>query len=523
MARGVWPWRAIAGGPMLQYIWILLSTSLFHRWTPPLPDPVRSNGLPAREVAWKVLLAVAAGAYADAALERELKRQSLSAADRALATELAYGAIRQRRLLDAWLDALGRVRAEQQPPLLRWLLHVGLYQLLFTARIPASAAVSTTVDLAKQGGLARLAPVANGLLRSVLRRREQAGAAATGGPMAEGRSVAGSVAGSADPVAAVASTGAAQPWLGLPLSEDRILSFGLRHSLPEWLAADLLGWLTPDRAEAFGRACNSAPPLDLRVNRCRSDRQALAEAFAAAGIRTQPLSESVHGLSLLDRSGDLRALPGYGEGLWSVQDRGAQRIVLLLDPQPGQRVLDACAAPGGKCTQIAEWMNDQGEIWAVDRSEARLRRVALNAERLGLRSIQRLSADASDLGSLRPEWLGSFDRILLDAPCSGLGTLSRHADARWRMQPEEIDTLVALQRQLLEALLPLLAPAGRLVYATCTVHPSENGETIAWLLQRHPELVLAQQQQWWPAQELDGSCGGDGFFVAVLDLQEPRS
>jgi 16S rRNA (cytosine967-C5)-methyltransferase len=491
MARGVWPWRAIAGGPMLQYIWILLTTSLFHRWTAPLPDPVRSNGLPAREVAWKVLLAVAAGAYADAALERELKRQSLSAADRALATELAYGAIRQRRLLDAWLDALGRVRAEQQPPLLRWLLHVGLYQLLFTARIPASAAVSTTVDLAKQGGLARLASVANGLLRSVLRRREQAGAA--------------------------------QPWLGLSLSEDPILSFGLRHSLPEWLAADLLGWLTPDRAEAFGRACNSAPPLDLRVNRCRSDRQALAAAFAAAGIRTQPLFESVDGLTLLDRSGDLRTLPGYGEGLWSVQDRGAQRIVPLLDPQPGQRVLDACAAPGGKCTQIAEWMNDQGEIWAVDRSEARLRRVALNAERLGLRSIQRLSADASDLGSLRPEWLGSFDRILLDAPCSGLGTLSRHADARWRMQPEEIDPLVALQRQLLEALLPLLAPAGRLVYATCTVHPSENGETIAWLLQRHPELVLAQQQQWWPAQELDGSCGGDGFFVAVLDLQEPRS
>jgi 16S rRNA (cytosine967-C5)-methyltransferase len=240
-------------------------------------------------------------------------------------------------------------------------------------------------------------------------------------------------------------------------------------------------------------------------------------------LPAQPLFESVDGLTLLDRSGELRTLPGYGEGLWSVQDRGAQRIVPLLDPQPGQRVLDACAAPGGKCTQIAEWMNDQGEIWAVDRSEARLRRVALNAERLGLRSIQRLSADASDLGSLRPEWLGSFDRILLDAPCSGLGTLSRHADARWRMQPEEIDPLVALQRQLLEALLPLLAPAGRLVYATCTVHPSENGETIAWLLQRHPELVLAQQQQWWPAQELDGSCGGDGFFVAVLDLQEPRS
>ncbi|MFZ0407432.1 MAG: 16S rRNA (cytosine(967)-C(5))-methyltransferase [Cyanobium sp.] len=473
-----------------------------------MPEPVRSNGLPAREVAWKVLLAVAAGAYADAALERELKRQSLSGADRALATELAYGSIRQRRLLDAWLDAHGRVRAEQQPPRLRWLLHVGLYQLLFTARIPASAAVSTTVDLAKQGGLARLAPVANGLLRSVLRRREQVGAAASCGPLA-----------AASGTSARSAT-AAQPWLGLPLSEDPCVSFGLRQSLPEWLAADLLGWLGLDRAESFARACNSSPPLDLRVNRRRSDRQALVAAFAAAGLRSQPLAESADGLTLLDRSGDLRSLPGYGEGLWSVQDRSAQRIVPLLDPQPGQKVLDACAAPGGKCTQIAEWMADQGEIWAVDRSEARLRRVALNAERLGLTSIQRLSADASDLAGLRPEWIGSFDRILLDAPCSGLGTLSRHADARWRMQEQEIDTLVALQRQLLEGLLPLLAPAGRLVYATCTVHPRENTEMIAWLLQRQPQLRLQQQEQWWPAQELDGSCCGDGFFVAVLDLQE---
>ena len=494
--------------------------NLSHRWIPPLPDPVRTNGLPAREVAWKVLLAVAAGAYADAALERELNRQSLSGADRALATELAYGAIRQRRLLDAWIDAHGRVRAEQQPPRLRWLLHIGLYQLLFTARVPASAAVSTTVDLAKQGGLGRLAPVANGLLRSVLRRRELAGAGATAGPLADS---AGDAAVDV-PVTVHAAGPAVAPWLGLPLSDDPREDFGLRHSLPEWLATDLQRWLSADRAEAFARACNASPPVDLRVNRLRSDRQSLAATFAAAGLRTQPLPQSEYGLTLLDRSGDLRALPGYEEGLWSVQDRSAQRIVPLLDLRPGQRVLDACAAPGGKCTQIAEWLDDQGEIWAVDRSEARLRRVGINAERLGLTSIQRLSADAADLATLRPQWLGSFDRILLDAPCSGLGTLNRHADARWRMQSEAIETLVVLQRQLLEGLLPLLAPAGRLVYATCTVHPRENAELIAALLLEHqPPLRLVLQQQWWPAQELDGSCSGDGFFAAVLEQQQPLS
>ena len=486
---------------MLQYIWSLLTTSLFRRWTPPLPDPVRSNGLPARDVAWKVLLAVAAGAYADAALERELTRQSLAGADRALATELAYGAIRQRRLLDAWVDAHGRVRAEQQPPKLRWLLHVGLYQLLFTARVPASAAVSTTVELAKQGGLGRLAPVANGLLRSVLRRREQAGAPAT----------------------AAQDGPAAEPWLGLPMGEDPATGFGLRHSLPQWLAANLLGWLRADRAEAFARSCNASPSVDLRVNRLRSDRPSLEAAFAAAGIRTQALPQTEYGLTLLDRSGDLRSLPGFEEGLWSVQDRSAQGIVPLLDPQPGQRVLDACAAPGGKSTQIAEVMADRGEIWAVDRSEARLRRVGINAERLGLTAIQRLSADATDLANLRPEWIGSFDRILLDAPCSGLGTLNRHADARWRMENGAIDSLVALQHQLMEGLLPLLAPTGRLVYATCTVHPRENAEFIAAVLEQHPRLRLVQQQQSWPALELDGSSCGDGFFAAVLEWREPPS
>jgi len=403
-------------------------------------------GLAPRMLAWNALQAVAAGAYADAALERLLARQSLSGSDRALATELVYGAIRQRRLLDAWIDALGRVTAERQPPRLRWLLHVGLYQLLFCARIPASAAVSTTVELARAGGLARLAPVVNGLLRSLLRRRGEAPAA---------------------------------PWSGLELPADPAASLALRHSLPDWLASDLLAWLPPEPAEAFAEACNMPPPLDLRCRRGRLERDALVAAFAAAGVAAEPLSEGPDALTLRDRPGDLRGLPGYAEGWWCVQDRNAQRIVPLLDPRPGMRVLDLCAAPGGKTTQIAEALAGQGELWAVDRSEARLKRVALNAERLGLTGIGLLAADGTDLLTLRPDWRGAFDRILVDAPCSGLGTLSRHADARWRLEPQGIDALVDLQRQLLEAVLPLLAPAGRLVYATCTVHPRENQEVAA--------------------------------------------
>lgn len=446
--------------------------------------------MPPRQLAWQVLLAVGAGAYADVALERDRQRLPIEGADRALATELAYGAIRQRRLLDAWLDAVGKVPAAKQPPKLRWLLHLGLYQLLFSTRVPASAAVSTTVDLAKRGGLARLAPVANGMLRAVVRRRE---------------SLCSQSSQSAQ------SPAVPPPWAGLVLPKDPSEAFALRHSLPDWLAALLLSWLPSEAAEAFGQACNQPPGLDLRVNPLQTNREALLAALAAVGVEAQPIKGLPAALSLQGRSGELRSLPGYGEGQWCVQDRSAQRVGLLLDPQPGERILDACAAPGGKSTHLAELMRDQGEVWAIDRSEGRLKRVAINAARLGLRCVHTLAADASQLALTRPEWEHRFDRILLDAPCSGLGTLARHADARWRISPEAIAELTALQWQLLVGLLPLLKPGGQLVYATCTVHPAENQQLIDRFLAEHPAWQLEQRWQIWPGSEL-----GDGFFAARL-------
>jgi 16S rRNA (cytosine967-C5)-methyltransferase len=163
-------------------------------------------------------------------------------------------------------------------------------------------------------------------------------------------------------------------------------------------------------------------------------------------------------------------------------------------------------------------MGDRGEVWAVDRSPGRLRRVEANARRLGLRSVRLLAADATRLAELRPEWQGRFDRILLDAPCSGLGTLSRHADARWRIDPGRIDQLVRLQRQLLEAMVPLLAPEGWLLYATCTVHPHENGQLVEAFLRQRRDLRLRQQRQWWPGlnERGEAEAGGDGFYAALM-------
>ena len=436
-------------------------------------EPSPRDALLSRRVAWDVLEAVAAWAYADVALERALRRRPLTALDRGFVTELSYGAIRWRQWLDGWLDRLGKVPARKQPPRLRWLLHIGLYQLLRMERIPASAAVNTTVELAKQGKLARLAPVVNGLLRSALRAREAGEVLAL----------------PAEPAAALAQ----------------------EQSLPLWLSRGLFQWCGPDQAERVARAFNQVPPLDLRVNRLRSTPDRAAALFAERGIATAPIADCRDGLQVLEPSGDLRRWPGFSEGYWCVQDRAAQWVTPLLDPSPGQRVLDACAAPGGKATHLAELMGDEGEIWAVDRSPGRLQRVAANAARLGCSSIQALASDASQLAQERPEWSGRFDRILLDAPCSGLGTLARHPDARWRVTEESLAELLKLQLGLLDGLRSLLAPGGRLVYATCTIHPSENTEQIHGWLQAHPDFVLNSEQQRWP----DPS-GGDGFYAAVI-------
>ena len=405
---------------------------------PPAATPESSaSGLAPRQLAWQVLLAVGGGAYADVALERELQRHPLEGADRALATELAYGAIRQRRLLDAWLDALGKVPAARQPPKLRWLLHLGLYQLLFSSRVPASAAVSTTVELAKRGGLGRLAPVANGLLRACGRRRAGAGP---------------------------------EPWDGLgPLPSDPAAALGLRHSLPPWLAELVLTWPDP---EAFGLACNQPPALDLRVNPLRTTPAGALEAFIAAGIEAAPLPELPGGLTLLGRSGELRALPGYSDGHWCVQDRAAQAVGRLLDPQPGERILDACAGRGGKTLALAEAVGPDGSVVAVDVSAPKLDQLAREARRLGLADrVERHAVDLSvGLGGLAER---SFDRVLVDAPCSGLGTLGRRPEIALRLDPSDPPRLAALQRAILERAARLVRPGGRIAVAVCSFANAE--------------------------------------------------
>jgi len=209
-------------------------------------------------------------------------------------------------------------------------------------------------------------------------------------------------------------------------------------------------------------------------------------ALASAEILARRIPHLPQALRLISSTGPIQNVPGFTQGWWVVQDSSAQLVSHFLDPQPGEVVIDVCAAPGGKTTHIAELMQDKGKIWACDRTASRLRKLQENAKRLNLHSIQICTGDSRNL----PQFYNTADRVLLDAPCSGLGTLHRHADARWRQTPQSIRELSLLQQQLLSHTSNFVKKGGVLVYATCTLHPAENEDVISVFLAENPEWQI---------------------------------
>ncbi|MDG2989824.1 16S rRNA (cytosine(967)-C(5))-methyltransferase [Candidatus Synechococcus calcipolaris G9] len=435
----------------------------------------------ARQVALSVLVAVHRGAYVDIALEKGLGSVSLEHRDRGLVTELVYGTVRQQRYLDALITPYCRRPLEQQPFPLGQILRLGFYQLRFLSQIPDHAVVHTTVELAKTAGMPKLAAVVNGILRAYLRDQREPS-----------------------------------------LPPDLTAQLGVAHSFPDWLIDLWLPLLGRSQTEALCQWFNQPAPIDLRVNPLRSDRPSILLALQQMGIGAQALEGLPYGIHLPHAGIAIPDLPGYAEGHWSVQDRAAQWVTYLLDPQPGETIIDACAAPGGKTTHIAEYMGDQGQVIACDRTASRLKKIGQNQTRLGLKSIQISPGDSCQ----RPEFFQRGDRVLLDAPCSGIGTVHRHADARWRQTPAKIAELIQLQAQLLDHTSTWVKPGGVLVYATCSLHPQENEQQIIQFLGRHPQwqvippkatsplAPLAQESGWitlWPQRH-----NMDGFFIAAL-------
>ena len=433
-----------------------------------------------RELAMQVLQKVhVEDAYANVALAETLREIKLTERDRRFLTELVYGVTKAGETLDYMI---GRYVADlrKAQPAIRELLRLGFYQIFLMDRVPPSAACDTAVELAKKHGRRGADSFVNGVLRAALREPERAA-------LPDGRNA---------------------------------HALALRTWHPKWLVERWMRAYGYERTEELCRCNNTSAPLSVRVNTLRTNRPALMEQFTAAGAQVCASAWVPDGI-VLGTHGALDELAPLCMGLAQVQDESSMLVAHVLAPEPGMTVIDACAAPGGKTTHIAQRMENRGRILAFDIYEEKIRRIERNAQRLGISIIEAQMCDAREIGAA---YAGQADRVLVDAPCSGLGVLRRKPDARWKKSPEDVKTLPPLQRAILASAAEAVKKGGVLVYSTCTMEECENTAIVADFLRTHTDFVLEETGGFLPVQKttermvqiMPETDGPDGFFIARM-------
>jgi 16S rRNA (cytosine967-C5)-methyltransferase len=420
-----------------------------------------------RERALLILQSTERGGFADPLLDEA--RREFPARDCALILELVYGVLRNRSLLDWTLDRFSEKPVAKTDAGTRNILRLALYQMLFLDRVPVSAAVNTAADLAKTYG--KKPGYVNGLLRKIERNR------------------------------------AALP---LPAEDNPLSRLSTIHSHPAWLVRRWLERFGMQRTEeALGRN-NRPAPLVIRINTLKGSRDVLLSLLDAQGASGRATACSPAGIEILSSPG-IATLPAYRDGRFLVQDEAAQLVSLLLSPAPGDTVLDACAAPGGKATHLAELMRDEGRVVALESDKKRVARINENSGRLGLSIVKPVTGDATTYRE------GTYDGILVDAPCSGLGVLRRHPDGRWTKTEESLKERAELQKKILKNCAKLLKPGGVLVYATCTTEPEENEDVVnAFIASSGGGFHIDDPRPYLP-DAAAGLVGPDSFFRTFPD------
>ncbi|MBA2504694.1 MAG: 16S rRNA (cytosine(967)-C(5))-methyltransferase RsmB [Thermoleophilaceae bacterium] len=418
---------------------------------------------PARRVALATVRRVTEDdAYADRAFRAEADRDALDPRERSFAQALAYGAIQRRRTLDAVLERvssrpLGEVDSEVLDA-----LRVGAVQLIHMDGVPVRAAVDQTVESVPRK--------ASGFVNAVMRRAAREG-----------------------------------PGIAAALPQDTPEAAAVAHSHPDWIARMWWDQFGREEALALMRADNEPAESALRVNTLKADPAAVAAQLAEEGVDPKPVPGLAEAL-VLGMPWDAHGSQLFAGGALTPQSRGSMGVARAVDPQPGERVLDLCAAPGGKATHLAALMEGEGSVTAVERSPARARELDQNRRRLGAGAVHVIEADARTFEDPEP-----FDRVLLDPPCSALGTLQARPDARWRRDPAAVGELAGIQAAMLARAAALTRVGGLLVYSTCTISPRENEEVIQGLLGRDLAWALEAERATFPSRD-----GTDGFYVACL-------
>ena len=418
-----------------------------------------------RQAAWETLnRCVSSEQYSNIAVDTVLRRNDFSVADKGLLTALVYGVLERRLTLDYQIARLSARGVDELDVQTLNLLRMGLYQLLYLDRVPDHAAVNETVALAPR----KSRGFVNAILRTFLRENKQ---------------------------------------IALPnAAADPIAHLSVRYSFAPDICEIFVRQFGMERTESLLAAFCVKPPLTLRVNTLKTSREALLASLASAGFEATETAESTVGVSLAGAT--VTALPGYTEGHFFVQDEASQLCVEALDARAGMTVLDACACPGSKSFGAAIDMQNEGRVVSCDLHKNKLSLVLGGAERLG---ISILSAEARDARELRPEWVGAFDRVLCDVPCSGFGVFAKKPELRYK-DVRMSAALPAIQRDILQTSAQYIKAGGRLVYSTCTLLDRENGDNIAAFLQEHPAFSLVRERTLTP--DVDGC---DGFYFAVLE------
>jgi 16S rRNA (cytosine967-C5)-methyltransferase len=410
-------------------------------------------------------------AYLGPLLSSRLRRSGLETRQKSLVTELVQGTVRMLGNLDWAIRQFSSRRLETVDPGVLWILRLSAYQLMYTD-VPDYAACDIAARLTRRNVGEAPVPYVNGVLRALARGMDG---------------------------------------LNYPEPADDPAGYlEVRYSHPRWIVEMWIDELGLEKAESVCRADNMPPSVSIRCNLRRVDRTALADSLKRKGIEVETGEVTPEAL-LIRGSGPLDALDEYKRGWFAVQDQGAMLVGHHVDARSGMRVCDMCSAPGGKSNHLAELMGDDGYILALDRSEGRLEMVMEAAGRLGNSIIETSVVDATTAGGSVD---GLFDRVLLDAPCSGLGTLSRRPDIRWRRQPGDITRLAALQRSFITQGAMLVRPGGALIYSTCTISRMENEDVVLSFLGEHPEFEAIDGPPF--TLLLPGSDRCDGTFIAVL-------
>ena len=400
----------------------------------------------AREVAVHIIFLSDSGhEFVNSLLDRILSEQILSVKDRGLVSEIVNGTYRWRGKIDWILDRFCREGLQSCPQAVIPILETGLYQLMFLNRVPAYAAINEAVNMTKSASGKKWAGIVNAVLRSYIREKER---------------------------------------IAFPsMNDDPVESIAVRYSHPVWLVQRWLGRYGHETTIKLCEANNSIPKITLRVNRNAGDyEQILGEIGTYTKYQISPFDKSF--INLDKHISNIRSFAPFNNGLCSVQDVSAGIPARLIDPQPGEHIIDMCAAPGGKSTYLAELSKGNSIIIANDLNLTRVRLIKENIQRISLSGINPMVSDGKIIG------LKAADKLLVDAPCSGFGVLSKRVDLRWRRTERDVKELTALQKQLITNAATLVRPGGVIVYSTCTIEPEENEELVEWFLEKNKNFTI---------------------------------